>query len=481
MQPPPSMTASVPGGKDRVLERRFDLLRVGFVRKTFLSSGFPYAFQGLTLAAFVVLVLLGWQIYPDGNGDARLFAQSNLVTLVVWGLWWPMMIWTAVLLGRLWCTVCPLELVSGFTERVGRRLGIVQWNVPAWIRGGAVVVFLYVVIQLLVAGMHINRVPAYTSFFLIGLLTVAALAGFMFKDRAFCRGFCPIGVLLNAYGRGGMLAVRPASGAVCDGCSGKDCVMACHRHRWQGRSCPSLLNPPRLSTNRDCLVCGQCIKSCRPDNMRLFLRFPFSAADGRERMASWPLTLFVMVASGFVTSELATESGLAHAVFTWIPDRAVEALGVFGAAGWIEGLWMLIGFPAILWTAWGGLSTLTKRERISRTWRQLALPVAVVVSAGHMGKALAKFISWIGFLDAAFMDPSGQKTASAISSGLIHAPAPLFDIHVASFLSALLIVVATFIAFREKRLADPEGHRVYAVPKLALAAVFLAIVSVWGR
>jgi len=38
------------------------------------------------------------------------------------------------------------------------------------------------------------------------------------------------------------------------------------------------------------------------------------------------------------------------------------------------------------------------REPMRVTWRRLALPVAVVVSAGHMTKGLAKLTSWPPFL-----------------------------------------------------------------------------------
>lgn len=34
------------------------------------------------------------------------------------------------------------------------------------------------------------------------------------------------------------------------------------------RSCPSLLNPPKLSSNKDCRLCGQCIKACPHANMQ---------------------------------------------------------------------------------------------------------------------------------------------------------------------------------------------------------------------
>ena len=145
---------------------------------------------------------------------------------MIWGLWWPVMVWLAVLFGRLWCAVCPLELVSNLSERIGRRLKFPQRPLSLWVASGAVIVALYLLIQMLVAGAELHRTPAYTSYFFLGLIAMAAATGLLFKDRAFCRGFCPVALLLNVYGRGGVLAVRPASGPVCESCPGHYCAAA---------------------------------------------------------------------------------------------------------------------------------------------------------------------------------------------------------------------------------------------------------------
>ncbi len=68
------------------------------------------------------------------------------------------------------------------------------------------------------------------------LLGTAAIVEFVFKDCAFCRGFCPVGLLLGTYGRGGMLAIRNELTEKCKTCTSRDCIQACNQDRWQGRS-----------------------------------------------------------------------------------------------------------------------------------------------------------------------------------------------------------------------------------------------------
>lgn len=462
-------------------QKGFNVLKIRPIRSFVVWPGFPYIFQFLALAIFVFLAVNGWrQFTPEGVND-KLYAKTNIVNLLIWGLWWPSIVWMSVLFGRLWCMVCPLELVANVTERLARRLGVKQFVLGTWLRSGALILGIYALIQLLVAGIHLHRVPSYTSLFLWGLIGTAGIAGFFLKDRAFCRGFCPVGLLLSTYGRGGMLAVRAGSGQVCNSCIGKDCIAACNRTKLYGRSCPSLLNPPKLNSNRDCLVCSQCIKSCNPDNMQLVLRRPFHPDDTREPMASWPVTIFVMMVSGFVTGELCSEWGAAQSIFLRAPAGFAEYAGISSAAGWIKGIWMICVYPVALWSVLGIVSLLAGRSTsVTNSWRLLALPLAVIVSAGHMAKGLAKFTSWIGFLPYAVNDPSGIRTVTEITSKTISSPAPVLSMPFVSVIGMMLIITGTYFSIREARLANPETYRRRLVPKFMISILFIFIIAGWG-
>jgi len=444
--------------------------------------GFPYVFQAALLAAFMYLAALGWGRFAPDGVPGKLYAKTNLVNLLIWGLWWPAMVWAAVFFGRAWCAVCPLELVANGTERLGRAIGVKQRILGRWLRSGVLILAFYALIQMLVAGVHLHRVPAFTSLFLWGLLAAAGLAGFFLKDRAFCRGFCPVGLLLATYGRGSMLAVRRVGDEKCRGCTEKDCTRACNRNRLDARSCPSLLNPARLEASSDCLVCGQCIKACRPrENMGLFLRRPFHPADAREKLASWPLTLFVMLVSGFVAYELCSEWDAAKAVFLWVPGTVTESLALPGLEGWIKGAWMLFTFPALAWLVLGSL-VLAARGAASmpEAWRRLALPLAVVIAAGHMAKGLAKVSSWGGYLPLALWEPTGQEHALSLAAGTVAKPAPLLPVGAVSVAGLILVLVLAMFALRESRVAAPASHRGRIVPIALVAAASVFLVIGWS-
>lgn len=457
-----------------------NLLHIGVIRRVVRWPAFPYALQALVLAAYLGLAWYGWgRLAPEGV-PPKLYAQTNLVNLLIWGLWWPAMIWLTVLLGRVWCAVCPLELVAGRAEGWARRAGISGRPLPPWLRQGWVMLALFAFIQMLVPGIQIHRVPAYTAVFMFGLLGLAAVVGVLWRDRAFCRGFCPVGLLLRVYGRGGMLAVRPAGDAPPQACPAPEVSLAQASGQGARSPCPSLLNPARLDRSNDCLLCCTCIKAMPPGTMGLYLRRPFAQADARPPLAPWPVTLFVILVSGFVVSELCSEWPAAQAVFKWVPHHLAAAAGLAPWAGWIEGLWTLGVVPAVLWSVLAAVTiAVGAASRMTEALQRLALPLAVLVAAGHMSKALAKGTSWAGYLPSALADPSGVSTALAVHHKTL-AVHPLVPMPVVSAAALALVILGALLALREFSLAGVERPWRFAVPAGILGGFFAFLVAGWG-
>jgi hypothetical protein len=457
-----------------------DLLQFRPVRWLLLGPVFPYVFQAVTLALFLVLAVTGWGLFaPYGVGEG-LYARSNVVNLVVWGLWWPAMIWITVLFGRVWCAVCPLELVGNGVERLARSLGVRQRKLGGGLRGGGAMVAFYVLVLMSIAAFHLHYVPAYTSAFLWILLGGAVAVSFYYRDRAFCRAFCPVGVLLATYGARGVFAVRAASRQQCRTCVAKGCVRAHRRYRLDGRSCPSLLHPGRLNDNTECLFCGQCLKSCGPANLQLLVRRPFHPADRREPLASWPVTLFVMVASGFVTCALSSGWRSAQLLLMWPPMRLAEALEFYAWSGWFRAVWGLLLFPPLLWSALGGVTVLLRgASSVTDAWRRMALPFSAVIAAGHMVKALAEFSAWVVYLPQVAQTPLGRQSSVAIQAGLVRSPEPLLVTPIISAAGAGLLLVGAWMFWRESRLADEVAYRQRLAP-LLVAAAYLLLVLGWS-
>ncbi len=466
---------------DSTVSPGYNLLKIRPIRKLILWSLFPYLFQAIFLLIFVLLAVTGWRLYAPEGVASKLYAKANIVNLVIWGLWWPVMIWVAVLFGRLWCTVCPLELVANGTERLGRALGIKQLSLGKALSSGALIAALYLLIQMLVPGIELHRVPAYTSIFLWTLIAIAGVTGFLIKDRAFCRGFCPVGLLLGTYGRGSMLAVRPRSGETFGASEDKPCITPSDRPDSNSRICPSLLNPPKLNGSKDCLMCGQCIKSYGPDNMQLLLRRPFHPSDTREPMANWPLVFFIFVVSGFVTYELCSEWKAAQAVFLAIPTAVTNVLSLPDYLGWIKGAWTLLVFPALLWLALGSaIRLLGGSASLSEAFRRMALPFAVILAAGHMAKALGKISSWGGYFPFVLKEPLGIETVQALSSKAIQTPAHLIPKVWVASIGVGLLLLGMYFAINEIKRSLKTKPMPIVIPLGLAALIYVFIVVGWG-
>ena len=82
------------------MEFSIDLLRFRPVRALVLWGGFPYVFQAAMLAVFIALAWISWGVFTPADVPDKLFAKTHLAQLVIWGIWWPAMVWATVLLGR---------------------------------------------------------------------------------------------------------------------------------------------------------------------------------------------------------------------------------------------------------------------------------------------------------------------------------------------------------------------------------------------
>ena len=381
---------------------RFDLLRFPAVRWLLARPVFPLALQVAVLVALLLLVVNGWGL-GDGYTGAELktLRKTNLTTLSVWGLWWPVMIALAIVAGRVWCTICPMELVARVTHRLGRRVSPGA-KLPRVLRLGWLALAAYLVLQVAVAALALHRVPQLTAVMLLCMLGSAGLAGAIFRHpRAFCVALCPAGPLLSVYSRFTPFQLDRRDDPTCAGCTTRDCVSAATRDRLDGRGCPSLVRPFRRQPADGCVLCLQCAKTCPHDNMGLGLVAPSSALR-RPSLLGPMETAFVMIASGFVTHEVVGEVKWLDAWFHVAPEALADVLPVLSSRSW-EGLWYLLLYPAVIW----GLVALVmlafgKRGGLGTALRAVATGAAPVVALG----------------------PSGQGPGQAGELGWVPAPVP---------------------------------------------------------
>jgi len=450
---------------------RFDVLRTALGERLLDSSFFPIALQAGALVAVLALAWLGWGVGQDRRPDELLvLRKTSLITLIVWGLWWPGMIALALVAGRVWCTVCPLELVARGGEAVSRWCGLQPARLGRLLRGGWLAVGAYLSLQAAVAGFSIHRVPHATALTLLVLVGGAWLVGLVFRDaRALCRAFCPAAPLLSVYGRVSPVRLDVRDDAVCAACATRDCVREARRNRLDGRSCPSRLAVFARRASDGCVLCLQCAKACPNRNVGLGV-VAVDAPQRRPSLLQPAEVAFVVIAFGFVSHEVMGEVPWLEDRFHAVPAALAAALPALTVRWW-EALWFLGLFPALAWGAVVvGAWLVERRSRPADVLLRVATAVAPIVALAHLAKAAAKGTAWLSYLPLALHNPVGLETAGRLSSKVLAAPAALADLSTEGWAMLALLGVAVW---RFGRFVPGEDRHV------AWSRVGLVLASVW--
>lgn len=461
---------------------RLDVLAPAASRAVLRARWFPVALQALALAAVIGLAWIGFSVAADRPASELLtLRKTNLTTLVVWGLWWPGLIALTLLFGRVWCTVCPMELVHRLGDAAGRRLPLPRARMGAFLRAGWMTLLAYFVLQVLVAGAALHRNPHYTAWLLAALFGLAFASGLFFRGgRAFCTGFCPASALLSVYGRFTPVQLEKRDAAACEECRDRACIAARNRARFDRRSCPSHLRPYERAPSDGCVLCLQCAKVCPQENIGLGL--VSRAAGVRRQSVLRPFeVLFVIIASGFVAHEVIGEVKWLDEVFHAVPS-ALQRVAPSLPFGWFEAFWFLALFPAALWLAVAGVAWLAgHRGGFGALLTAAATGAAPVVALAHLAKAAAKISAWGAYAPLAVPDPRGLDTAERLLAGDLAAPAPLLGL---SPIGWLTVIATALVAWRSLRGLRRSSHAELpaAAAGLAVTAAFFgAVLIVWTR
>lgn len=214
--------------------------------------------QWLVVLFYAVLLVIP-ALLPLPDGQARLLDNLTVFAqFVFWGIWWPFVLLSMVLFGRLWCgTLCPEGSLSEWASERGLGRGTPRWlRWGGWPSVGFALTTLY--------GQLISVYDyAQAALLILGGSTVAAmLVGFLYGrgKRVWCRYLCPVS---------GVFALLAKLAPV---------QFRTNEARWLDNppphlpppNCAPLLDIRRLHSASDCHACGRC--SGQRDAVRLIAR-----------------------------------------------------------------------------------------------------------------------------------------------------------------------------------------------------------------
>ena len=390
------------------------------INRLFRSTWYPLAFQLLALGVFILLIAGGLAVDTSDMAFAMVLRNTNVANLIVWSYWWPLIILSTMFFGRIWCTVCPMELVTSLAAKGG-----LKRKPPAFLRSGWVMVGFYTFI--IFVGIHmlaIHRVPFRMAIYMLVLFAAAAAFGLLFSRNTFCSHVCPVGHLLGLYARLAPVGWGVRDKSICTDCRDRSCVSKKTAYEFQGRSCGVGLKTFNLDDNTECILCGQCLKACDRNNPGLEGRpnpgwFPRrwfkDILDLKGLTASQ--AAFCLVVSGFVIYEVFNEWSVSKELLLWAPSKLELALGAGGVVGHgaVKSVTLFVILPALFWMAPFGAFRLAGGNLPLRDYLlRFGIAFIPIMAAAHAIKALLKMTSRIPYWDHVVSDPLGVETARGI-------------------------------------------------------------------
>lgn len=230
-----------------------NLLALPWLDRWARSNWFQPSLQIPMLLLAAALTLIGLLDVQDGG--------MNLATKLTWILWWPAIIFTFIIVGRLWCVMCPIGALNDWAVKAARP----KRMFPRVLRNLWLATLLFVLLTWADEQLGVIRSPHMTAWLIVLLAIGAVVTGLFFQRRSFCRYLCPITGLQGLYSMVSPFELRAEAREQCL----KECHQDCYRGNDRGSGCPMFEFPMTLDRNTYCNLCFECVKGCPPQNIVL--------------------------------------------------------------------------------------------------------------------------------------------------------------------------------------------------------------------
>ncbi len=311
-----------------------------------------------------------------------------LAQYLFWGVWWPFVILSIMLVGRVWCGVlCPEGALAEFASRRGRGGAI-----PRWMRWAGWPFVAFVLTTIYGQLVSVYEYPQ-AALLILGGSTVAAIAiGWLYGQgkRVWCRYLCPVSGVFALLAR-----IAPVHFRV-------------DREAWNryptrtgAVDCAPLLSVSHLQSMSQCHACGRC--SGHRDAVELAPRSPNAEILAAKTPAQPEVLLLIFgmlgvavaafqwtVSPWFVLAKQAAAEWLVDRDILWpletnapwwLLTHQPEAGDLFS---WLDGAAVLAYIVAVAATLGGivWLGTVIAARCARTDWRTLSLALVPLAGIG---------------------------------------------------------------------------------------------------
>jgi polyferredoxin/CRP-like cAMP-binding protein len=236
----------------------FNLLQFPRLRRFLASRLFPLV-PRLVVGLIFLLVVIALLAGPDNPED-------NIGLTLSWIVGWPLLVFSFFFLARTWCSICGLA-VPGWLAQLALKP---KRPTPSWIRrhSGWIMTVFCILLFWIETTWNAYSSPQLTAWIILSITLGSLFFSIFYQRRVWCRYLCPLGAINALFSMPAIIELRANSQMCANRCTSHLCY---HGDQEQG-GCPMFRHPFLVDNNRDCILCGQCIKTCRYDSIHLNLR-----------------------------------------------------------------------------------------------------------------------------------------------------------------------------------------------------------------
>ncbi|THB79622.1 MAG: 4Fe-4S binding protein [Desulfobulbaceae bacterium] len=236
----------------------FNLLRLPWIRGVMESKifpTFPRAIVGLVLLMSVLTLFFG-------PADP----EKNIGIAISWVVGWPLLFFSFFFMARTWCSVCTLAMPGTLLQRLVKPTKktpqFIKKN-SGWIMASLCIAVLWVEIV-----WNAYQNPVLTGWIILAITIGSVVFSVIYQKRAWCRYLCPLGAINAIFAMPSVLELRSNRHLCLNRCEDH----ACYSGGIEEGGCPMFRHPFMVDNNRDCIICGECIKNCNKHSIHLNVR-----------------------------------------------------------------------------------------------------------------------------------------------------------------------------------------------------------------
>jgi hypothetical protein len=451
----------------------------------------PTVLKSISLVVFVGLMIAGLMANSSDPNFIKQLRNTNVGNLMVWSYWWPIIIILAIFAGRIWCMMCPVELITSFFAKIGMKKKRPQWLLSGW----AITIFYLFILIIGIQGFAIHRNPFFMAVYLLTITGVSIVVGTVFEKNTFCRYVCPVGYLLGLYSKLSFIGWRVKNTDLCLSCKDKSCIHKEYRYNLGTKSCGVDLIPANVNDNAHCILCAGCLKTCskyqatpdsnKPNPQLTYIGFAHDLFQLKPLKAAE--MVFVMVVSGFVISEIWSEWSPTEAYLNYLPNYITDLFSInyILSTNIIKGMITFGLIPLILWavpyvTAKISGAAITVKDYLLN----YSLAFIPIIAAAHLCKALLKSTSRIPYLKYIHHDWTGLTTAEKIINGDINLiPNPEWLNTMVSVILTVTMITGIWISTKVVKMINQQQPKHNALTfnliPIIYGSIFLIMILIW--